>query len=189
MARLRCTARLWTGEVREPACQGQAAPFPHPSPEGRTWPGSGCSCSQGPTCLQGERTVTPCPPLGPTCSGTTVPSRKLPVLLSGGASCPAGPLPGPSRDPVWREGHCCPISTGREAKVGCGCRLCSASAQEPGLTALLPKATLLAGWWAHFKAGGPRNSRWWGLRATSLCLEESPGICDLGGMQKYHLPL
>lgn len=43
-------------EVREPGGPLHPHPVsPEPNPEGRTWPGSGCSCWQGPTGLWGKR--------------------------------------------------------------------------------------------------------------------------------------
>lgn len=60
-------------------------------------------------------------------------------------------------------------------------------AQGPGL-AWLPKATG-SEQWARIKAGGPKNSGWWGLSATSLCLKQSPGKWDLSGVRECHLAL
>lgn len=37
------------------------------------------------------------------------------------------------------------------------------------------------------KTGGPRHSGWQDLSDTSLCLEQSPELCDLSGVWKCHL--
>lgn len=126
---------------------GRTGSTPAPNPKGRTWPGSGCSCWQGPSglwwreagSLQAHRpgsalSLLTCLAPGPWDAPPS--AQALPPLQE--TACPPGPLPG--HLPALCRGE---AEARQQKRTG-------TKAQGPGLVAQLLEATLVAGQWSLF---------------------------------------